>query len=238
MKKIIITSFICLFAFLTILGCSNKKTSMTDAEKFKKEYEALNGQKNTSDKEHRTLDISSDNPFVYINTKQLIEKIENKETFYVYFGSAYCPWCRSVIETFIDKAKEKKIDKVYYLDIWDGDHVEILRDKYELDENNKPKLVASGGVGYDKLLEYFDKVLSDYTLTDEDGNSIQVGEKRIFAPNFIHVERGKATKITDGISDKQKDAREKLTDEILKDEKKAFDDFFKQDNACDLESKC
>ena len=51
--------------------------------------------------------------------------IENKETFYVYFGDELCPWCRSVIEKFIEVAKKNDVKKVYYVKIWDDDHNEI-----------------------------------------------------------------------------------------------------------------
>ena len=70
-------------------------------------------------------------------------------------------------------------------------------------------------------------VLEDYTLTDENGDTISFGEKRIFAPNFIYVEKGKAKKIESGSSEKQTDSRMKLTDEMLKDEEKKFNEFFK-----------
>ena len=61
---------------------------------------------------------------------------------------------------------------------------------------------------------------------DKSGNKVQVGEKRIYAPNFIYIKNGKPIKITEGISDKQKDSREELTDEILNDEEELFNEFF------------
>ena len=35
--------------------------------------------------------------------------------------------------------------------------------------------------------EVFDSVLSDYTITDSEGNKVATGEKRIYAPNYIYV---------------------------------------------------
>lgn len=210
-----------------ITGCDSvNKQVVTDAVKFKEEYESLNGTTNASGNEYRTLSISKDNPFVYATTEEIIKKIENEETFYVYFGSKHCAWCRSVIEKAIEVAKEKNIDTIYYVEIWDGDHIEILRDTYKLNEEGKPELVSKSGKGYKELLEYFDNVLSEYTLTDKEGNKVSVGEKRIFAPNFIYVYNGKANKLASGISKKQTNSRMELTDEILVEEEKQFNELF------------
>jgi hypothetical protein len=111
------------------------------------------------------------------------------------------------------------------VDIWDEEGNEIFRDKYQLKDGRMEK-VSDGTEAYQNTLQLFDNVLSDYTLTDDNGTKYNVGEKRIFAPNFISVKEGKAAALTEGISDLQKDARETLTDAILADEAKQFDAFF------------
>lgn len=229
MKKTFLTILILGVMIIGIVGCgeTTNKTS-TDSTKFKEEYEELNGETNSSGKKHRTVSISEDNPFVYTTAEKIIEKIENNETFYVYFGSSYCPWCRSVIGKAIEVAKENKIDTIYYVDIWDGDHVEILRDTYKLNDEGEPEVVFEGAKVYKDLLKYFDNVLGDYTLTDADGNKVLVGEKRILAPNFIYVEKGEAIKLTSAISENQKNSREELSNEILEDEEKMFNELFKK----------
>ena len=228
MKKKYLFTFLISFMLLLTTDCGTKENK--DALKFKEEYESLNNIENNSGKRHRTVTISEDNPFVYATGKEIVEKIENKETFYVYFGSAYCPWCRSAIEKAIEVAQKNNIDKIYYVNIWDGDHVEILRDTYILNDKGKLEQTYSGGEGYQKLLKYFDSLLGEYTLTDKDGNKVSVGEKRIFAPNYIYVEKGEAKKLIEGTSDLQKDSREELTEEILNDEEKIFQDFFTKEN--------
>lgn len=92
-------------------------------------------------------------------------------------------------------------------------------------------------------LEYFEiankekrQILKTYNtsekgLSNEEVNKIEVGEKRIYAPNYFYISNGKVKKMVEGISDKQKDSREELTDEILKDEEEQFNDLFK--NSCD-----
>ena len=84
-----------------------------------------------------------------------------------------------------------------------------------------------GTKAYYKLLKSFDSVLSDYTITDEDKKEYKVGEKRIYAPNFIYVKNGKVVRLEEGISDKQTNPNEELTLNILKDEEKLFNKFFK-----------
>lgn len=224
MKKKVFLILI-LFIGLFVTGCSaNNK----DALKFKEEYEKINGDKTSySDNKYRTLKIDKNNPYVYSNAKEILEKINNKETFYVYFGSSYCPWCRSVIEKSIETAEKNNIKKIYYVDIWNGFHNEILRDTYKLNDENEVEKEKDGTKEYYKLLEKFDNLLEDYTLTTDDGEEVKVGEKRIFAPDFIYVENGVAKRITSATSEKQKDADAKLTQEILKDEENYFNDFFK-----------
>lgn len=92
---------------LLISGCANK-----DARTFKKEYETLN---DTGD--FRRVKIPTNNPIKYANAHDIVKMIEEEKTFYVYFGSSYCPWCRSVIEKFLEVAKDYDIEDVYYVDI-------------------------------------------------------------------------------------------------------------------------
>ena len=200
------------------------------AKKFSEEYEKLNNTKAPygDNENYRNISIPKNNSFVYSNAKEILEMIDNKETFYVYFGSAHCPWCRSVIEKAVEVANKNKVEKIYYVNIWKGFHEEILRDTYEIGDNNKPNKVKDGSKEYYKLLNKFDNLLEDYTLTTDNNEKINVGEKRIFAPNFIYVEKGKAKKIITGISKKQTKYNSKLNKNILADEEKKFNNFFKK----------
>lgn len=221
-KRFIFILFIFIGLFI-ITWCSNNKDSL----KFKEEYESLNGTKTSySDSNYRSVNISKRNPFVYSTADDILDMMNNKETFYVYFGSSYCPWCRSVVEEAINSSIDNKIDKIYYVDIWDGFHNEILRDTYEIDSEGNVRKTKNGTGTYYKLLKKFDNVLEDYTLTDDSSREVNVGEKRIFAPNFIYVENGKAKRLTTGISDKQSSSGDKLSKDILRDESKVFDKFF------------
>lgn len=219
MKKIIL-SFLLLLSIFTITGCATK-----EAKAFKEDYEKLNGTTNKSGKEHRRVNISEDNPFIEVSADEIVKKIDNKETFYVYFGSTLCPWCRSVIESAIKVAKQNNIKTIYYVDIWDDNGKEILRDKFEVKDKKAVK-VQDGTESYYKLLESFNDLLRDYKVTEND-KEYETGEKRIYAPNYFYIKDGKAEKLVTGKSDKLTDSRGELTDEIKKDQENIFNDFFK-----------
>ena len=220
MKKILII----LIVFIMATGCGSKNN-------FKKEYESLNKEDN-----YREISIPKKNPIVYSTASEIISKIKNNETFYVYFGSSYCPWCRSVIEKALEVANNNNIEKIYYVDIWDGAHNEILRDTFELNEKGEAVATKLGTDEYYELLKLLDNVLDEYTLTNDNNQKVNTNEKRIFAPTFISIVDGKAKKKTTGISSLQTKSQAELTDEIKKDEEQQFQEFFTEDGLCQDES--
>lgn len=209
--------------------------SQTDDIKFKEEYEKLNGKKNDQGKKYREITIDSKNKIVYKTTEEVLNLIDKKKSFVLYFGFDTCPWCRSVVPTLASISKELN-QEVYYIDVKD------IRDTFELDDDNKPKLVKKGSKDYSKLLEKLEPVLEDYTLTDSDNNEIKVGEKRIYAPSIVSVIDGKAKELTTGISDKQTDGYMKLTKEMEKDTynkiKKVLKQVSDKSNTCYLDKGC
>lgn len=219
-KKIFLIMFI-MMTIMSLTGCKNNKYAL----EFKEEYESINGVVNKNGKEHRAITIDEDNPYIKTTPEEIVKMINNKETFFLYVGDSLCPWCRSVLEKSIEVAKKYNVEKIYYIKIWDDEGNEILRDKYEL----KPILTKTieGTGSYKFLLEKFDSVLSEYTLTDTEGHKITTEEKRIYAPNYFYIKNGEVVKMVEGISEKQKDSREELTEEILKDEEEQFTSLFK-----------
>lgn len=209
--------------------------SQTDGIKFKEEYEKLNGKKNDQGKKYREITIDSKNKIVYKTSEEVLDLIDKKKSFVLYFGFDTCPWCRSVVPTLASISKELN-QEVYYIDVKD------IRDTFELDADNKPKLVKKGSKDYSRLLEKLEPVLEDYTLTDSDNNEIKVGEKRIYAPSIVSVIDGKAKELTTGISDKQTDGYMKLTKEMKKETynkiKKVLKQVSDKNNTCDLDKGC
>ena len=224
-----------LAAVVLVLNIQKVITDNTDNIKFKEEYEKLNGKKNDQGKKYREITIDSKNKMVYKTTEEVLNLIDKKKSFVLYFGFDTCPWCRSVVPTLASISKELN-QEVYYIDVKD------IRDTFELDDDNKPKLVKKSSKDYSKLLEKLEPVLEDYTLTDSDNNEIKVGEKRIYAPSIVSVIDGKAKELTTGISDKQTDGYMKLTKEMGKETynkiKKVLKQVSDKNNTCYLDKGC
>ena len=210
MKKFLLV-FIMIFSIFIITGCEKK---LDDAKKFKEEYESLNGIVNDNGKSIRTINIDLNNPFVYKTEDDIVSMIINKETFLVYFGFPKCPWCRSMLESLIEVAKEYDLETIYYVNVLD------IRDTIDKTGNR----TKEGTEGYYKLLGLMNDVLSDYDIKDDNGKKVNVNEKRIYAPNVVAVIDGHANKLTTGLSDKQNDAYMELTDDIKNDMKSSLTD--------------
>ena len=222
---IVVVAIVALGLFL-LLPDKDKKDNKAGLA-FKKEYEALNGKMARYKKPHRELNIPEDNPFVKTTPAEVVKKLEKKESFYLYVGDPLCPWCRSVIEQAVKSAKDNDIDEILYIDFWDDDNKEILRDVYEL-VDGEVKQTVKATKEYEKMLELCpDKIgLRNYTVEDEDGKEVEVNTKRFFGPTFLYAENGKFQKYTDARSEKQTSPLEELTDEIKKDQAELFDELF------------
>lgn len=209
MKKRSIFVIIALVLLLIIAGCSiEKEEKITDALKFKEEYESINGNKiEGSDNRVREISIPEDNPIVYADSSDILTMMDNNETFIVYFGFNSCPWCRSVLPTLLEVANDLKLDKIYYVDVKD------MRDRLDVNEKGKVYTVKEGTEGYIGLLARLDNVLEDYTLTYK-GKEIKTGEKRIYAPNVVSVVNGEAKELETGIGEALTDPYMELTDKV------------------------
>ena len=152
---------------LLVTGCS---FNQSDSKKFKNEYESLNGTK-VEGKSVRNINIDKNNPFIYSSAEEVAKKIENKETFAVYFGFKECPWCRSVIESLIEVSSDLGLEEIYYVD------VKNIRDTMKVNDDGKVETAKKGTSGYYKLLKLLDNVLDDYTLTNKDNEGVSANEK-------------------------------------------------------------
>lgn len=232
MKKKILLMLLSVIMIFSLTACGKDVKPSKDASKFKEDYEKLNGEKTKSGSVYRTITIDENNPFVYTTMDEIMDKINNKETFIVYFGANWCPWCRSVLPTMIEVAHNKKIDTVYYVDVRpDNDENNDIRDIYSLDDNNEIYLSHEGLSSYHEFLKKADGILSEYSShgVDVDGTKFD-NVKRVGAPNFIIVKNGKPTYLTTGISENETDPYMELTDEINNDMQKSFEEFFDKYN--------
>ena len=194
-----------LMLILALTGCKR-----TDAIKFKEEYESLNGKD-----EYREVSIPKKNPMVYISAEDLAKKIENKEDMVVYFGFKTCPWCRSIIEILMNAASDLKIDKIYYVDVYD------IRDKKEI-KDGEVVTTKKGSEGYNKIVELLGDSLAEYKIED------QVVGRRIYAPNILVIKEQEIKGVIEGLSELQTDSMMELTDEIKNDSYKQIHDILEK----------
>lgn len=232
----VIAIFVCLgfviayiFAELyTASDISETQLETTDAMKFKKEYEDLNGKTDESNNTYRSLSISENNPIVYATASTIVNMIDKDETFIVYFGYAKDAWSRSIIETLINSAQEKNISTIYYVDI------ENIRDIYTLNDNHEAVRTTEGTDGYYDLLNKLNSVLDNYGSLSYDtvvkkhtvSVDVPINEKRIFAPNIILIKNGEPKILATGISSLQTDGFMDLTTEMINDTKKQFESLY------------
>ncbi len=216
MKKIIVLFCLCLI----IGGCNSK-----DSLRFKDDYESLNGKVNSNGKGYRVINIDKNNPFIYSDIDSINKKIENGDSFIVYFGANWCPWCRSILESVIKVSRETNIKKIYYIDVRKDNNIDNdIRDIYDKNDNGEVYLSHKGVDGYYKFLKYADNVLKDY-----DSHGVKVdGVKRVGAPNYIMFKNGKAVKLITGIPNGMNDPYMDISKNMYKEIDKIFRDFFKE----------
>ena len=150
---------------------------VTEAIKFKSEYEALNNEKNDND-ENKYLPISIDknNPVKYLSDKDLNDFLK-EGTGIIYFGFPECPWCRNLVPTLLDALKEKDINDVYYMNVKD------LRDEKKL-SNGKIVTKNEGTDSYKTILDKLGSYLPAYEgLNDET-------VKRLYVPAVFFIRNG------------------------------------------------
>ena len=176
MKKIALVMSMIL---VLLVGCNKE----TDAEKFKNEYESLNGQTSQSGKKYLNVEIEKDNIIKYVSISELLDVIKN-ETGVIYLGFPECPWCRNAVPALLEAANSTSIETIYYLNMFD------VRDKLSLDNDGNIVTEIEGAKGYTDLLNALDTILDDYVIFDEDGNEVKTGEKRIYVPLVIFVRDG------------------------------------------------
>ena len=156
----------CLF----LTGCEN------DSNKFKEEYESLNGKTFYQNYKYKDVTIPEDNPIKYSNYKEIIDIVKNGSGV-IYLGYPECPWCRSMVSVLMEAANNTNISTIYYLNMHD------VRDEYELSDDTYEEIALQN----DNILNQF---LESGTLTDD--TIRQMIQKRQIFPCYF----GSALKIS------------------------------------------
>lgn len=181
-----------------------KKVNETDAQKFKREYEELNG-KEVSGRTYTTLEIDEENPIKYTNVEE-IDKLMEDGTGIIYFGYPKCPWCRTAVPALLHAADDAGIDTIYYMDMTNERSSYVIEDG-ELIEEKK------GTEEYYQLLNIFSAFLDNYIIQDEDGNDYFVGEQRIYVPLVFFIRDGEVIAVHMDTIESQENPFKELNEE-------------------------
>lgn len=198
-KNVIILSIIVVIALvIAILFFLLNNKGMSDGERFKQEYEELNDS-------HLEVKIDSDNMIKYIGLEEAIDIIKN-DTGVIYFGYPSCPWCRNAVPVLLDAASSTSLDTIYYVNAYN------IRDVKELDDDGNIVTINEGDRLYDDLLKVLDDILDPYTLTLDNGEVIDLGEKRLYVPMVLFVKDGEVVSYHLSTVDSQEDPSISLND--------------------------
>ena len=243
-KVLIIISVIILLLVLIVGGYflffhkpKNENAQNEDALRFKEEYESLNNTIRKSDgAKYNNVDIPEDNPIKYVSVDEAIDLLDSKKAI-IYVGANWCPWCRNMVSPMLDVANELEVDTIYYLELDDD------KSNFEV-KDGKVQKVNNGSESYYKLLDKLKDYLKDYELTDDEGNTYNTGEKRIYLPFFITVKNGGIVE-TKGISrtleegqDKYSEMTDKQYDTLYEEFYNTFSKVYPSDSSCPVDDEC
>ena len=214
---------------------NHKEIKVTDAVKFKQEYESLNGLVNeNNEKEYLNVEIEEENPIIYKSGQEILDIMKNEDAI-IYFGFAACPWCRNAVPVLLETAKKLNVDKIYYVDILD------MRDTYKFSGSIEPEQTKKGTDAYYSILKILDKKLEEFYVTDDAGNMYDTGVKRLYAPTVVSMSGGKVKGFHVATVESQKDPYKALDDkqkEELKTAYKGLIKAIKDDTVCKDNKAC
>ena len=223
MKKKIIIAVVS--AVLVVILCATamfNNKSLTDAMKFKKEYELLNGQINSNNKKYMDVEISVKNPIQYASYEEIVNLLKSG-TGVIYFGFPECPWCRNAVPVLLEAAKELNINKIYYFNALS------IRDKKHLDDQGNIVTDEAGTKEYEELVKLMYDQLPVYDGLNDDTI------KRLYFPTVVFVKNGEIIGLHSSTVDSQEDPYVSLTDDQHNELKKIYSDYFNKvfDIVCD-----
>ena len=200
---------------------------LTDAVRFKEEYEELNGKKTEDGDAYLELNIDEDNKVQYVNTEEVLEILEDG-TGIIYFGFPECPWCRNLVPVLLQVAEDNNYDNIYYSDCYDE------RDTRHLDEEGNVVTDQEGSDNYYKILDALHDYLSPYEGLEDDNY------KRLYFPTVVFVKEGAVVAFHEGTVESQEDPYIPLNEEQESElETILIDGLNKiQDNMCYSDGKC
>lgn len=212
-RKIMVIGLI----ILMISGCTinpeDEEPIITDALKFKEEYEAHNDKINENNgNKYTILDIPEENPMVYATFEQVMNILDGSGI--IYFGFETCPWCRTAVPVILEAAQDLNINLVYYFNALS------LRDVKALDDKGNIITEQEGNPSYYQLLDKIGDVAETYDGLNDDTI------KRLYFPTVVVVKDGEIIFYHTSTVESQTDPYQPLTqqqhDELLQLYKDAF----------------
>lgn len=199
---IIISAILVILAIVGIVFAIDRINNNveSDGDKFKAEYEGLNGKyDNERSRDYLEIKLSNTDVIKYSSYDEVFDLLDNG-TGVIYFGFKECPWCRNLIPNLLNAAKEAGIDRIYYLSNKED------RDIKSKDDDGNVVVEKEGTADYYKLVEKLGDNLSNYSGVDENS-------KRLYFPTVVFVKDGKIVNIHISTLDSQTDSKVPLTDE-------------------------
>ena len=129
MKKFFV---ICLLLLVIVTGCGKKKDDkISDAKRFKEEYEEYNGE-TYNYIVLNDMDISSENAIYYASEKDVDYTLKNSGV--ILFCNPKSNECRDVIPVLLDVAKSNSVKKIKYINNLTDDYKNFIKDHDDLND--------------------------------------------------------------------------------------------------------
>lgn len=172
-----------LLVILAGLQYRQRKAQQADYSAMVASYTAWDGLEREDDPGHffQPVDFPPQGHVRLITAEQVLKLQDG----IVFFGYPTCPWCRNTLPLVLETVNELG-HPLYYCQL------DLYRDEYEI-QNGVLVCTTPAGDGYPELLDKLANHLEDYVLTDAQGNSLPVGEKRLYAPSVVIFQDGSAT---------------------------------------------
>ena len=224
-KTNIIISVICFtltIGLCVFLMVNKGNKELTDAVKFKKQFEDVNSLDNPfTDEKYIEIYIDEDNPFIYKTGKEIVD-ILNNESAIIFMGYPESNLTRVFLPIFIDVLKDNNINKVYYLDILE------IRDLYKYSGSIVPELVHEGTNAYYEIVKFLNDYLDRYYVNDPDGNRYDTAVKRINTPTIVTIKAGSVLDYYFGVGSNHDEEHATINEEEQTNLKKSLEEIVKK----------
>ena len=170
-----------------------KEAPKVKINKFKEEYEKLNGVVDGEGYTYPTVDIDVNSKIEYADEQKVLDILDSEGI--IYFGTATSFECRNAVSMLVKAADSLSITKLYYVDT------------NKLDSTKEE---------YKEILDKLDEVLEKEETTNELGEKVATVSRRMIIPTVVVVKKGEIIDYHVGGYEKENN-KEELTKEEQED---------------------